>query len=146
MTRGPTWSKDATAQLRTLYCVEGQPIAAICKVMGRTDWAIRGKIRYEKWPLPGGIRQKATQRGIAARVNRIRQAGPVFIAPANTRALKGAAWQPLPGTTPVSLIDLEPGMCKWPIGEGSPYLFCGTHAASGPYCEHHTARASKVSA
>lgn len=55
----------------------------------------------------------------------------------DTRRVFGGAWHSLPGTTPVALVDLDHGMCKWPIGEGRPYLFCGA-AAAGPYCPHHT--------
>lgn len=54
------------------------------------------------------------------------------------QVLKGAAWRALPDTAPVSLLDLEPGMCKWPIGETGPYLFCGAHT-EGVYCAIHTA-------
>lgn len=57
--------------------------------------------------------------------------------PAELRVLKGAAWEPVPGSSPVSLIDLEPGMCKWPIGHDSPYRFCGLASGEGSYCEHH---------
>jgi GcrA cell cycle regulator len=43
----------------------------------------------------------------------------------------------------VSLFDLEPGQCKWPLGSlmaGPPFLFCG-EPASSPYCPAHEARA-----
>lgn len=60
---------------------------------------------------------------------------PVII-PGDTRRLKSEAWNALPGVLPVSLADLDKGMCKWPIGEGRPYLFCGA-AAAGVYCAEH---------
>lgn len=44
--------------------------------------------------------------------------------------LKPGAWDALPGTTPVSLDD-RTGCC-WPIGRGSPFLFCNE-----PRGEHH---------
>ena len=34
--------------------------------------------------------------------------------------------------------SIEPGMCKWPVSEDRPHLFCGA-AAHGPYCEYHHA-------
>lgn len=58
--------------------------------------------------------------------------------------LKTAAWAPLPGTTPVSLLDLGRDQCRWPIGEvGAPgFGYCGAPAREGgPYCAHHHARA-----
>lgn len=60
------------------------------------------------------------------------------VLPQDHRSLRGPAWRRLPGSSPVALIDLEPGMCKWPIGEEAPYLFCG-EACEGVYCEHHQA-------
>lgn len=37
----------------------------------------------------------------------------------------------------LSLIDLEPGDCRWPYGDG-PYVFCGCQKISaGPYCYAH---------
>ena len=48
-----------------------------------------------------------------------------------------AAFQPLPGApAPVSLMDLAPRCCKWPVGD-KPVVFCGLHAETGRYCEEH---------
>jgi GcrA cell cycle regulator len=39
----------------------------------------------------------------------------------------------------LALIDLDPGQCRWPYGEG-PYTFCGCHTFDGSsYCEPHAA-------
>ncbi len=46
------------------------------------------------------------------------------------------AFIPLPGSTPVALVDLERGRCKWPIGDG-PILMCGLPAPDGRYCTTH---------
>jgi hypothetical protein len=36
------------------------------------------------------------------------------------------------------LIDLRDGMCKWPVSENSPFLFCGAPSVDGKsYCQHH---------
>lgn len=50
---------------------------------------------------------------------------------------RGEAWEPIPGMVPVSLIDIERGQCRWPVGNDAPHLFCGAHADHGPYCRHH---------
>jgi len=46
------------------------------------------------------------------------------------------AFRPLPGSTPVPLVDLERNCCKWPVGE-NPTVFCGEKSATGRYCSHH---------
>lgn len=52
---------------------------------------------------------------------------------------KGQAWEPIPDVTPVSLLELEAGQCRWPVGQDSPHMFCGAPADHGPYCQHHHA-------
>lgn len=40
----------------------------------------------------------------------------------------------------VGLLDLREGMCKWPVNDGGPFLFCGCdihHSAKMPYCTFH---------
>lgn len=39
----------------------------------------------------------------------------------------------------ISLIELEPGLCKWPVNDGGPYLFCGRDDRSekSSYCCYH---------
>ncbi len=38
------------------------------------------------------------------------------------------------------LENLLPGECKWPVNNGSPYLFCAAEA-TGKYCQDHQSRA-----
>lgn len=78
-----------------------------------------------------------SKRGVGAKERK-----PAFVAPrvtpADRKILKGAAWKPLPGTEPVSMVDLEHDMCRWPIGVDRPYLFCGSATESGKsYCPTH---------
>jgi hypothetical protein len=47
---------------------------------------------------------------------------------------KEAAFDPLPGSTPVHIYDLEPHHCRWPTGH---WLFCGCEKTDGPYCAAH---------
>lgn len=137
MSSSPLWSKTATEELHQLWCIEGRPISHITKTMGRSDWSIRGKIRYEGWPLPNNVRTASLSRGMKARLDRVRQPGPVDAKPSDKRALLGKAWTALPGSQPVSLIDLGPGLCKWPIGQDRPYTFCGEPSGERSYCSHH---------
>ena len=57
--------------------------------------------------------------------------------PAGQKLLRSAAWDALPGTTSITLLQLNEHTCKWPIGD-APIMFCGLHPDAGsPYCEQH---------
>jgi len=44
-------------------------------------------------------------------------------------------WQPIEGTTPVHIADLEGWHCRWPVGD---LLFCGCRkGVMGTYCVAH---------
>ena len=45
----------------------------------------------------------------------------------------------VPMSLRVTIIDLKEAMCRWPLGDPtSPdFRYCGSPAASGPYCTHH---------
>ena len=49
---------------------------------------------------------------------------------------------PMPEPAPVSAVptvDLGPGMCRFPVSDGSPWMHCGakTPAFNDPWCRHH---------
>lgn len=49
--------------------------------------------------------------------------------------------------TAVTFKELEPHMCKWPLGDPrqSDFRFCGcTRRGSGPYCAEHTVIAGRL--
>lgn len=49
-----------------------------------------------------------------------------------------AAFQPLPGASPVALVDLEKGQCRWPVDIDGKTFFCGCGVAENEtYCEIH---------
>lgn len=49
-------------------------------------------------------------------------------------------WAPLSGTTPLGLERTNEHTCKWPVGDDSPWQFCGQHTTEGkPYCPTHCA-------
>lgn len=77
-----------------------------------------------------------------ARVPRSRQSTTVkmFIPDAEPVMIATTAWDALPGTMPVSLVELETGMCKWPL---DGHLFCGA-PAEGVYCPTHHRMAYKA--
>lgn len=56
--------------------------------------------------------------------------------------------QAIPITQRRTLVELEPGMCRWPVGHpGTPdFFFCGgTALEERPYCIHHDRRAYQPS-
>lgn len=45
----------------------------------------------------------------------------------------------VPGSSPVHLMDLDTGHCRWPIGEGAAVLFCAeVQDGDRPYCPAHS--------
>jgi hypothetical protein len=52
------------------------------------------------------------------------------------------AFQPLPGSTPVPLAELDRSQCKWPVGD-NPTLFCALPSHTGRYCPTHERRSGK---
>lgn len=61
---------------------------------------------------------------------------PVPVAPSYGYA-RGPVWEPLPGHAPVSMMELEANMCRWPMGQEKPFLFCGAPTNGSSYCDHH---------
>jgi GcrA cell cycle regulator len=45
----------------------------------------------------------------------------------------------VPMSLRVTIIDLKEAMCRWPLGDptSADFRYCGSPAASGPYCAHH---------
>jgi GcrA cell cycle regulator len=45
----------------------------------------------------------------------------------------------VPMSLRVTIIDLKEAMCRWPLGDptSAEFRYCGSPAASGPYCAHH---------
>ncbi len=45
----------------------------------------------------------------------------------------------VPMSLRVTIVELKEGMCRWPLGDptSADFRYCGSLAASGPYCGHH---------
>ena len=119
------WTAEREDRLRALWA-DGYSASVIARMLGPdlTKNAIIGKVGRLK--LPSRATHVSNTR---PREFKLVSKPPVEVRP--------DTWTALPGTTPVSMAELEQGMCKWPIGE-SPFLFCGAEA-QGVYCEHHKA-------
>ncbi|HEY2357629.1 MAG TPA: GcrA family cell cycle regulator, partial [Phenylobacterium sp.] len=53
------------------------------------------------------------------------------------------AASPEPPGRVADLLDLAPGVCRWPIGDpkAADFSFCGEARTTGAYCAGHAARA-----
>lgn len=53
----------------------------------------------------------------------------------------GESWKSLPGSKPVAFMDINSGMCRWPIGDPrqfDAFRFCGCACRSeARYCSVH---------
>lgn len=53
---------------------------------------------------------------------------------------RAEAWKALPDTKPITLMELNENTCRWPVGDVSPFLYCGCEPADGSsYCAAHRA-------
>jgi GcrA cell cycle regulator len=142
------WTEAQDSDLRRMWDVEGLSSGDIAHVMGMTRNAVIGRARRLDLSMRASkvqprIKPRKTYELAAPRkprpvLNAMRQPGPVFLSAPDMKLLRGAAWSPLPGTAPVTLVDLDRGMCKWPVGDTAPFLFCGA-SCEGSYCETHQA-------
>lgn len=152
------WTTELVELLTDLWNVRGLTASQCAAQLGVTRNAVIGKasrlgLNGRKSPilprLPASVaraRRNELQRQRLAskpkqpklRQPRIKRQPMPELPPAPQKP-RGEAWDAIPGIQPVSLVDLEAGQCKWPIGQDSPYLFCGAPATHRHYCEHHHA-------
>lgn len=146
------WTDERVEKLTDLWKA-GLSCSLIAKELGggATKNSVIGKVQRLKLPgrmtvnqLPRGPEPRPGRRGPdrtmrITKNRRIALGKPLKLAAPKKAKEKprGEAWEPIPGVTLVSLIDLEPGQCRWPVGNEAPHLFCGAHADHGPYCHHH---------
>lgn len=135
------WTKAEEDRLRILWNDEGLSAAQCGVLLNRSRSAVRGKAhRLNLAERPSNF-HSGPKPPKGPKVER--RAAPKLPAPqrlpSDTKALRGRAWDALPGAAPIPLLELHDGMCRWPIGDGKPYLFCGQGSGAAVYCEHHAA-------
>jgi GcrA cell cycle regulator len=130
------WTSEQDDQLRAMHVENPRPT---CAKMGE--------------------RIGCTKNAVIGRRGRIGLAGPKRVAGSRNRSPNRPKAEPRVSmqriamlkaepvsadTAPIgtkSLVDLAPGECRWPFGNG-PYTFCGCRAFTGlPYCARHAGSA-----
>lgn len=143
--RGATvWTDEMNATLTQLWNVEQLTSAKIGEAMGMSKNAVIGRARRlgldVRNPVQCSIDQKRSSPRKPKPVRKIsitaeflpNQRVPEFkTEPLDLRGSK--AWEPLPGLSPISLLETTPRTCAWPVTGG----FCGGSVHKGSWCEAH---------
>ena len=153
------WTDEIVEQLKQ-HWIDGKSASQIAGLLGNgvTRNAVIGKVH--RLGLAGRAKTPSTS---VPRPRRLapppahRVAGPRLSSPA-PRMMRGAtafALAPqalselesqeefesvvLPMSLRVTIIELKESMCRWPLGDPSTseFRYCGSPAASGPYCTYH---------
>ena len=153
------WTDEIVEQLKQ-HWIDGKSASQIAGLLGNgvTRNAVIGKVH--RLGLAGRAKTPSTsiprpRRLAPPPVHRV--AGPRLSSPA-PRMMRGAtafALAPqalselesqeefesvvLPMSLRVTIIELKESMCRWPLGDPatSEFRYCGSPAASGPYCTYH---------
>lgn len=125
------WSKADVELLHKLWFAGGS--ASACgRELGRGRNAVIGKVHRCGWTGQRALGHKSPRMPPRAKLPK-----PKKNIPGN---IPEPAKQPLPSFPAAftySLLDLRPGQCRWPQGDG-PFLFCGARQdEGGPYCREH---------
>ncbi len=138
------WTEARIAELKRLH-FQGYSASQIAKHLGgATRNAVIGKInrlgllrykRINKSPLQ--IKNR-----IDGRTTRTTRRNAIRLKPKPVIAAL-PVMDTSPGALCIALLDLKPGMCRWPVGDGPVQLFCG-HAQcdeNSSYCKDHHIKA-----
>lgn len=141
------WTPERSELVRK-YWSEGLSASQICARIGNTTRnAVIGRVR--RMGLDFRVTKVQAKRQRPPQPPRLARCKPEHQRPIEFRGPpKDPAPMPLPAADDiarVSLIDLEPHHCRFPVGEPTQG-FCGCPKVPGvSYCEGHMARAYRVS-
>ena len=150
-----SWTDERVELLRQLW-LDGKSASQISTQLGHgvTRNAVIGKVH--RLGLAG--RAKTPSSAAAPRVASAPRMSPRPASGGARAAVRGAtalalSAEPALDTRPVfqeddvvvpmslrvTIVDLKEAMCRWPLGDptSSDFRYCGSPAASGPYCAHH---------
>lgn len=155
------WSAQKVEKLTALWA-DGLTASMIAERLGFSRNAIIGKIHRLRLPTPSqkvsqsrpwnfyGPRQpQCKHKQVAAAVLPIqtKKDKPKIVTVPLPCIIPEAPSKPgapvicdAPGARLVTLEKRKEGQCRWPVNDGSPFLYCGAPRAAGkPYCDHHWA-------
>lgn len=132
------WTTEEVAKLAEERR-KGEPFSAIARALGRTRNACVARADRDglKTLIPcHTVNRCAYEIGKRLKGKHIRPR-PTKLKPPKLAsvALPAGALPPLN----IDVMGLEPGMCRWPVSEERPHMFCGHrwHGEHGPYCATH---------
>lgn len=167
---GMLWTDEREALLKKLWNDDGLTASQCATALGEgtTRNAVIGKVSRMRLAKRKGTTKVArrgicwsdaakakSQKRVAGRlayaakriseqkpITRIKLPAPEAFKP-EPEDLAIGAWVALPGTTPVSMAALGSETCRWPIGDETPFAFCGCPVAKGSsYCPTHKHRST----
>jgi len=151
-----SWTDERVELLRQHWS-EGKSASQIASLLGHglTRNAVIGKVHRlglaSRAKSPGASGGHAAPRAPkaahhapirpAAAARMVRGATALAVAPQALVDAEPEAFESVvvPMSLRVSIVELKEAMCRWPLGDpASPdFRYCGSPAASGPYCLHH---------
>ena len=144
MTAG--WTEDRVGALKKLW-LEGQSASQIAKQLGGgvTRNAVIGRLHRDGLMKSGvpAARLEARERPRPPKPVRQTPSLPALVTPSKPRPVKVKLAQPKPVSVAgekITIVNLEPAMCKWPVGDPqhTDFHFCGNaRHDDAPYCEFH---------
>lgn len=139
-----TWTDDRVESLKALWA-DGYSATQIAAEFGDVS---RNSVLSKIHRVGAAVRSKGYRHGDAPPKTKRKLPAPTVAV--KLRAFDATEIRDLPppssddATTafgePVDLFGLTAVMCRWPINEGSPFMFCGAMPMPGtPYCSKHCA-------
>jgi GcrA cell cycle regulator len=152
-----SWTDEKVEQLKQ-HWMEGKSASQIASLLGSgvTRNAVIGKVH--RLGLAGRAKAPslASSRPRRAAPAQHRAAAPRLASgvPRMTRGATALALAPqaladdepeafesvvVPMSLRVTIVELKEAMCRWPLGDpaNAEFRYCGSPAASGPYCAYH---------
>jgi hypothetical protein len=147
MSLSKAWGEDDDASLRALAS-EGLSAGQIAVKLDRSRNAVCGRAWRLEINLHGSGKKEFRSQKIKPRAKRYKLARAVAVTqPLGSPMLDPPINVEAAGCPTVGLLDLQEGMCKWPVAE----FFCGAVALPRrPYCwqhnhaSHHTKQPTTV--
>ena len=151
------WTDEIVEQLKQ-HWIDGKSASQIAGLLGNgvTRNAVIGKVHRlglagrAKTPSasvsrPRRLAPPPVHRVAGPRLNappRIMRGATAFaLAPQTLAELEQPEFESvvLPMSLRVTIVELKESMCRWPLGDPatSEFRYCGSPAASGPYCTYH---------